>query len=83
MKPFNDWYKKNYGEIPMDKNSKPMPSSRRNDKIPIQFTKLSPNDISIHKEYYVYLLLRDMKHTLGERGKELHGAMQLFYKTFK
>ena len=67
----------------INKDSKPMPSSWKNDKLPIQFTELSPNDISIHKEYYIYLLLRDMKHTLGEKGKELHKAMQLFYKTFK
>lgn len=57
----------------MDKSSKP----------PIQFTELTPNDIAIHKDCYVSLLLEDTKYLLGEKGKELHKAMQLFYEAFK
>ncbi len=57
----------------MNKNSMP----------PIQFTELTSDDIAAHKDCYTCLLLEDTKRPLGERGKELHKAMQLFYEEFK
>ncbi len=50
---------------------------------PIQYTKLTPDDITMHKKIYTYLLMKDAKRTLGEKGQELHKAMQLFYEAFK
>lgn len=60
----------------INSNSKPSLS-------PIQFTKLTHNDIAKHRETYISLFWDDRRATLGEKGKELHKAMQLFYNEFK
>lgn len=66
----------------MSKNNKPMPSSWRNDKIPIQFTELTTDDVHKHQEVYAILLIEeDMP--VSKKGEELQNAMQLFYEEFK
>lgn len=65
----------------MNKNS-PFSHLPGGTKPPIQFTKLTQDDITLHKDRYVCLLLTATGR-IGEKGKELHEAMQLFYEAFK
>ena len=58
----------------MDKNSRPLH--------PLQFTKLTSDDIAKHNDSYKCLLMWDSR-PLGEKGKELHQTAQRFYQTFK
>ena len=60
----------------MDKNSKP-PQQQ-----PIQFTKLTPDDITRQNDSYKRLLAwgSDLD---GEKGIKLYLAMETFYQTFK
>jgi len=50
--------------------------------LPIQFTELTPDDVTKHHKFYYLLLIND-NIPVSEKGKELHEAMQLFYKEFK
>jgi len=58
----------------MDKNNK-IPQQQ-----PIQFTKLTPKDLSRHKECYICLL---MNNRYTNFPVELVEAIQRFYNTFK
>ncbi|GAF94389.1 unnamed protein product [marine sediment metagenome] len=57
----------------MDKNSKP----------PLQFTKLSTDDIHKHRRDYQLLLINNNRLTIGEKGVQMMYIDKRFYNTFK
>ncbi len=66
----------------MNKNN-PYPPSYWGNVPSLQFTQLTPDDISKHKDSYACLLINDTSKTLSEKGQELHDAVQIFYRAFK
>ena len=57
--------------------------NNKNKKPDLQFTKLTSDDIAIHKNIYADLLVSNTGSLPHEKIRALPEAMQLFYNTFK
>jgi len=57
--------------------------NNKNKKSDLQFTKLTPSDVTIHEDLCIELLMGDKSLTLDEKGGELAEAKRIFCKTFE
>lgn len=57
--------------------------NKNNNKPPIQFTELTLDDVMIHEDIYIALLLSNKSTSVGEKGTELMKAKRMFYEAFK